>query len=267
MTARDTADGIVVLQVVQPAAAILTKKLRHTSTGWQVFGAYDKASRVRAKEHPVASHDDLFAVLREAEPNPKLCAIRGGLRPEFVAAALAPAGIRRRIYDRGGEPAAFEERARRWVALDLDSFTLPPFVDPIRDVDHVIDAALDLLPAEFQDVSFYWQLTSGHGIKPGGRARLWFWLSRPTTNRELKRWLAGVAVDHAVFAAVQPIYTAAPLLPAGVPDLLPVRSGVRAGGVDEVQVPDADALGNAWVGHGPRGVLVPGLSRMTLTTP
>ena len=253
MTARDTVDGIVVLQVVRPVGAILTKKLRQTATGWQVYGAYGNASRVRAKEQPLASLDDLARVLREAAPDPKLCVIRGALRPKFVEAALSPDGIRRRLHDRAGEPAAFEECARRWVALDLDSFDLPPFVDPIRDVDHVIDAAVDLLPPGFRDASFFWQLTSGHGIKPGGRARLWFWLSRPTTNRELKTWLAGVKVDHAVFAAVQPIYTAAPLLPPGVPDLLPVRLGVRAGGVDEVQVPDAAALSNAWAGHGAGG--------------
>jgi hypothetical protein len=240
MTARD---GIIVLQVVQPASAILTKTLRKTASGeWIISGEYGNATRVRAEERPVSCLADLAAVLREVASDPKRCVIRGGLRDGFVEAALQPEGVRRRLYSRPGEPAAFEERARRWVACDLDSFDLPGFVDPVLDVDHVIDAALEQLPPAFADASFYWQLTSGHGIKPGGRVRLWFWLSRPTTNRELKIWLGGAKVDVAVFAAVQPIYTAAPLLPPGLIDFLPSRAGLRAGGCDDVEVPASDVL-------------------------
>ena len=128
------------------------------------------------------------------------------------------------------------------MACDIDLFDLPAFVDPINDIEHVIDEALQQLPGAFQDASFFWQLTSGHGIKLGGRVRLWFWLSRPTTNRELKNWLSSSKADPSVFAIVQPIYTAAPILPPGTPDLLPARSGVRAGANDEVDVPPPDVL-------------------------
>ena len=102
--------------------------------------------------------------------------------------------------------------------------------------------ALDQLPEAFRDASCYWQLTSGHGIKAGGRCRLWFWLSRPTTNRELKVWLSNAKLDPSVFAIVQPIYTAAPLLANGTKDFLAVRSGIRAGTVDEVEVPGPETL-------------------------
>ena len=128
------------------------------------------------------------------------------------------------------------------MACDLDSFDLPAFVDPVRDIEHVIDGALDQLPEAFRDASCYWQLTSGHGIKAGGRCRLWFWLSRPTRNRELKVWLSNAKVDPSVFAIVQPIYTAAPLLANGTKDFLAVRSGIRAGTVDEVEVPGPETL-------------------------
>lgn len=235
-------DGVVLLCVVRPASAILTKKIRQSSTGWAVFGDYDLASRVRAKEYPVSGLEDLAAILEEAATDPKICAIRGGIRPEFVDVAMSERGVRRLAYDRPEAKAPFEERARRWVACDIDSFDLPDFVDPVRDTEHVIDAALEHLPEAFQDASCYWQLTSGHGIKPGGRCRLWFWLSRATTNRELKVWLANAKLDPSVFATVQPIYTAAPLLPKGTKDFLPVRSGLRAAAVDEVDVPDPEAL-------------------------
>ncbi len=108
MTVPDIGDGIVVLQAVRPAGAVLTKKLRKTTTGWQVYGDYEKASRVRAKEQPIASVYDLGRVLCEAAADPKLCVIRGGLRSAFAETALWPDGIRRRIHDRAGEPAAFE---------------------------------------------------------------------------------------------------------------------------------------------------------------
>jgi hypothetical protein len=239
---QTTDDGIVLLCVVRPVSAILTKKIRRTPSGWEVFGDYDLVSRVRAKEFPVSSLDTLAAILAEAAPDPKLCAIRGGIRAEFVNVALAPEGVRRLAYDRPEAKAPFEERARRWVACDLDSFDLPAFVDPVRDIEHVIDGALDQLPEAFRDASCYWQLTSGHGIKAGGRCRLWFWLSRPTRNRELKVWLSNAKLDPSVFAIVQPIYTAAPLLANGTKDFLAVRSGIRAGTVDEVEVPGPETL-------------------------
>ena len=238
-------DGIVFLRVVEPVSSVMAKKLRRRSDGrWEVFGDYGRSKRVRAVERPVRDLASLANALREVAENQKVCAIRGGIRAGFEEAVTAPKGVRRLLHDRPEEQetAAFEERARCWVACDLDSFTLPEFVDPIADVEHVIDAAVEQLPPEFYDTSCFWQLTSSHGIKPGGRVRLWFWLSRPTSNRELKAWLNAAKVDHAVFAAVQPIYTASPSIPSGVPDLLPVRVGERMGDRDWVEVPAPEDL-------------------------
>jgi hypothetical protein len=74
-----------------------------------------------------------------------------------------------------------------------------------------------MLRPEFAGVGCVAQATSGAGVKPGIRARLWYLLDRPISDGEARRWLAGAPVDHSIFRAVQPIYTAAPVL-RGVAD-------------------------------------------------
>jgi len=80
------------------------------------------------------------------------------------------------------------------------------------------------------------------GIAPGIRLRLWFWLARATTGAELRRWLQGVPVDHSIFGAAQPIYTAAPLFCAGAADPLKERLSMVPGARHAVSVPRAAAL-------------------------
>ena len=193
MIGRDNANGVVLPTVVTPAKSRLTKTLARSRTGkWIVAAAYGKIWRVRAREVPVQDIGSLSDVLLAASRDPRVCAIRGGIRPGFEEAALSATGVRRLAYDRPtevGGVAAFEERARPWVACDLDSFPLPDHIDPIVDFEHVIDVAMERMPPEFRSASCFWQLTSGHGIKPGGRARLFFWLSRPVTNNEATRWI------------------------------------------------------------------------------
>jgi hypothetical protein len=227
-------DGIVLLTVVTPVKSRLTKTLaRSTTDKWYVKTDYGNIRRVQAREIPVWDIVSLTNVLMAASRNPRICAIRGGIRGGFEEAVLRPNGVRRLAYDRPDEQdgqAAFEERPRRWVACDLDSFPLPEHIDPTADIEHVIDAAIERLPPEFRSASCFWQLTSGHGIKPGGRTRLFFWLSRPVTNAEATRWIPKSIADPAVHRTVQPIYIAAPIFPVGQTDFLPVRCGLRAGG-------------------------------------
>ena len=97
---------------------------------------------------------------------------------------------------------------------------------------------LELLPDPFQEASCWWQATSGAGIKPGIRCRLWFKLSRDIADGEAKGWLAGYPVDSSIFCAVTPHYTAAPILGPGVADPVARRHGSRQGLVDTVEVPD-----------------------------
>jgi hypothetical protein len=112
---------------------------------------------------------------------------------------------------------------------------LIPGVDPL-DVRAVAEAGRALLPAEFARASCWAQLTSSAGIANGGRARLWFWCSRPVADAEVKRWLRGSAVDHSLYSPVQPHFVAQPIF-QGVADPAPLRSAVLTGEVDTVAVP------------------------------
>jgi hypothetical protein len=80
------------------------------------------------------------------------------------------------------------------------------------------------------------QATAGHGLKPGLRLRLWYWLDRPVCGSALKRWLQHAPIDHSVFGTAQVIYTAAPLFLPGAFDPLPTRIAAIPGALS-VMVP------------------------------
>jgi hypothetical protein len=68
-------------------------------------------------------------------------------------------------------------------------------------------------------------MTSSAGIKPGIRLRLWYWLDRPVSDAECKRWLAEAPVDRALYSPAQVHYVAAPIFDDPADDPVPVRSG------------------------------------------
>jgi hypothetical protein len=238
----DHKEWIVLLTVVTPVKSRLTKTLGLVNGKWKVTSDYGGITRVNAHELSVHDIASLSAVLSKAARDPKTCVIRGAIRLGFEEIVLRREGVRRLAYDRCDEIdglAAFEECARRWLAADLDSFPLSPHIDPVGAIEHVIDEAIERLPPEFRVASCFWQLTSGHGIKSGGRVRLFFWLSHPVTNAEAKRWIAASIADSSVHAIVQPIYVASPIFPPGQRDFLAKRFGLRLGAGDEVVVPES----------------------------
>ena len=88
----------------------------------------------------------------------------------------------------------------------------------------------------FRRASCWAQLTSGAGIKPGGD-RLFYWLDRPASGAELKRWLGDVPGLDKTLNDVTPNYVARPIFD-GVADPVPVRLRLIPGELDEVAVPD-----------------------------
>jgi len=178
----------------------------------------------------------LGRLLLRLQDNPFAAVIRGGIadptRAEGVRRLTAPDPVT-------GEPATLVELPRRWVALDLDNVPLPAGAAP-RDLSACARHALALLPAAFRAAGCVVQATASHGIKPGARLRLWFWLSRPALGAELARWLAGSPVDSSCFRAGQLIFTARPRF-VGMPDPLPCRLALLPG-ADAVEVPPTAAL-------------------------
>ena len=174
----------------------------------------------------------LVAELENAQLDHRVLAIRGRLiegRDPRCVRRLANAD------KKAGVEPYFVARARWWLAIDLDSFPLPPGTDPL-DVRAVAEAARALLPAEFWSASCWAQLTAGAGIQRGGRCRLWFWCGRPVSDAECKRWLKDSPVDLSLYSAVQPHYCGRPIFD-GCVDPAPLRSLVLAGEVDVVTVP------------------------------
>jgi hypothetical protein len=65
------------------------------------------------------------------------------------------------------------------------------------------------------------------GIKQGKvRLHLWYWLSRPCSDAEMKGWLQESPVDLALFNPVQMHFTANPVFLDGATDPFPDRSGM-----------------------------------------
>jgi hypothetical protein len=118
--------------------------------------------------------------------------------------------------------------ARCWLALDMEGVDRPAGV-AAADLKGCAYQAIRRLPEAFQGAECIAQATASHGIKPGCRVRLWYWLTRTATGRELTRWLRHTPADPSVFRAAQPIYTAAPMFAPGTVDHLPQRLMVLPG--------------------------------------
>lgn len=194
---------------------------------------YNAGTHFRLERRPVESIHDVARVLNEIERDSRRMVIRGDVLDEAAAKAV-------RFEDehehgpawRGGfwrrKGPVFEDTPRHWMMLDLDDNSYA--CDLLRDPETaILGFVASKLPACFQDVSFYWHLSSGAGIKPGLRAHLWFWLAEPKGSEELREWAKAVkGIDPAVYKAVQPHYTANPLFHS-LRDPVQVRSGFYEG--------------------------------------
>jgi len=142
----------------------------------------------------------------------------------------------RKAKDGTVEPATLEPVARHWIPLDLDSIACPGSLDPVHEPDRAVEHVVALLPEEFHGATCWWAFTSGQGVKDGIRIRLFYWADRPLADWELKQWLGDSPVDPSIFSPTQPIYVAKPLF-VGMPDPVPIRSGIWRGDRDEITPP------------------------------
>ena len=180
---------------------------------------YDLARMVSLHHREVPDLAALHDLLRVLLHRPDCCAVRGAIRDPARAAR-----VRRLLHDDAatGDAASLAEAPRHWLALDMDAVPLPPDLAP-ADLAGCAAVAVKLLPPAFTGAACIVQATASHGIKPGARLRLWFWCDRALSGAECKRWLGKVPVDHSVFGAAQPIYTAAPVFADGAAEHLPCR--------------------------------------------
>jgi hypothetical protein len=227
-------------QAPQPCAITILhapgRRLAKTITAGAVAGGYDRTRTFNLRSRDVADLAGLADALRDLFPRLDCAVVRGA-----IADPSRTQRVRRLLHadpETGTAPTLLDV-PRSWVALDVDGVPLPAATDP-RDLAACAAAVVPLLPPAFAAAACIVQATASHGIKPGARLRLWYWLSRPLTCAECRRWLDSAPVDRSAFNAAQIIYTAAPVALDGR-DPLPQRTVFMPGAAAAVP-PDADTL-------------------------
>ena len=246
-------DLILVLGTTLDCAA---RKSIGISKGMIYVDPYPRAYEFKPHVREVNGIDDLSNLLEEIieleSKNPHFFIVRGLLRPGINH----DQNIKRRIHDRPGEKANIVDVPQPWVMLDIDKLTMPPDMDPSRDPEYVVKYVLSLLPLCFQNVTTFWQFSASQNMprkeEPFGsppprviKLHLFFWLNRRVSNLELKQFFRSweaVAIDLALFNAVQPHYLLPPEFRDGLEDPLPRRHGVLQGEgeVDVVEFPSVE---------------------------
>lgn len=224
---------------------VLTSKGPLLTKRWTPAGIepYDRAKNFTAEAYQVDSVRDLSRVLAMLEEQPRRCVIRGQ-HLEHDAAGREHCGP----VDTTRDLEAFDERSHRWVCLDVDGWVMPEGIDLDDPAQAVLSFVQDCLPAEFQEITHHWQLSSSAGA-PGKehllKAHIWFWLDAYRTGQELDGWARALQlpVDITVFRTVQVHYTAAPVIDPGVSCPIGTRSGLTEGILgDEVSLVMPDVL-------------------------
>jgi hypothetical protein len=230
------AGGLTILRAV--SGRIATKRFSAARDGRVRKSGYGKERYFTLEPVEAGNIVELAALLKRLERDPRALLVRGAPLPEANRRHA-----RRLLHHdpRTGDAPTLAAADRCWVMIDLDGVACPAGLDPRlpEDADELIDHLTGLLPVEFHDATCYWQWSASQSVpdRLGSdppdqlRAHLFFWLDRPVPDGELRRWASGLKksglpIDPAVFAPVQPHYTATPVLD-GIPDPLSRRSGFR----------------------------------------
>jgi hypothetical protein len=76
---------------------------------------------------------------------------------------------------------ATSPQGRWWILIDFDKIPLPSGLSVTRNAKVVAGHLVSLLPEEFYDASYHYQLSSSAGLKNPDVAsmHIWFWLAQP----------------------------------------------------------------------------------------
>ena len=201
--------------LVSADGKLATKRhVRHES-GKTTTLNYDMGFLWRVIRMPLFGFDEMAAVLELLLDAPHALVIRAEPKPGVDLTKP----IRRKFL---GPDATFDDVDRQWLHGDIDSVAanhLDVIADPGGAMHHVLDVIAEHAP-ELDGVSAFCAFSSSAGVYDVTRAKMhvWWWLDRPYSSTELKRWgkqvngRAGFKLfDPAVFTAVHPNYTARPL--------------------------------------------------------
>lgn len=187
---------------------------------------YDTAKHFRVLVKSVKGISHLAQILNEAATKPQYAAIRGTPNKGLDIGPSSASTITRTLSN-------FSDDPKYWVMFDIDSFfpDVLPTIDPAQGVMQWI---LEVLPQPFHGIKAFWQLSAsaGHVTRDPKslRAHVWFWLDKPITGRQWKRWAEhnNLKIDKSVLSPVQLHYTANPVIELGL-DPFTQRSGLLSG--------------------------------------
>jgi hypothetical protein len=189
-------------------------------------------------DHKAIKVDSLLKLsnqLKQLQSRQDCLVIRGQL-----IAGHPSESIRRTLKASQGKEPNFEHCSRQWCLIDIDDPPLPEHLsDYQNNKTEIVGFAVSHLPEQFHNVKCWYQFSSNMGTKKGKvRLHLWYWLSRPCSDQEMKGWLQESPVDLALFNPVQMHYTANPVFLDGALDPFPDRSGMyEPSDIMEVAVP------------------------------
>jgi hypothetical protein len=204
------------LTILRAAGRLAAKTHRRVGDKWDTTdyqGGYWHEYEITPK---IDSLEVLAATLTRLESMPEHFVIRGE--------PTRPAPVRREYQQEG----SFRCVDRRWLCIDIDKCA----------GDSVTDA-IAMLPEYFQGVACWYQYSASHGVKPGVRVHLWYWLDRRVCCFSLRQWAKPLAhiVDATLYEPVHVHYTAAPIF-IDAPDPVAQRSGMLPGRPELVLPPD-----------------------------
>ncbi len=190
---------------------------------------YDTAKHFRVLIKSAQGIKALGTILEEAATKPQYAVIRGTPNKDLDTGPSSASTITRTLSN-------FSDSPKHWVMFDIDSFLpdVSPLVDPAQGV---MQWVTDTLPPAFHGISAYWQLSAsaGHITRDPKslRAHVWFWLDKPITGRQWKRWAEhnNLKIDKSVLSPVQLHYTANPVIELGT-DPFNQRSGLLSGAAE-----------------------------------
>jgi hypothetical protein len=184
--------------------------------------------------------EQFFQLLQELSTDPGAFIIRGMLA-DWSAVQRQHRLSKKEgfvVYRRGvkghGNAGYFSEWDRKLHMLDLDAVTLPEKLSVVSNPEACVKWAVDhLLPPEFGDANFVYQLSSSAGLTKLDNelnVHLWFITEQSYGNDNLRAWARWwnakqqrKIIDPALFTTVQPHYTSAPELLDGLVDPLAGR--------------------------------------------
>jgi hypothetical protein len=156
--------------------AVLAKRIH---AGGTIVG-YDKPFKFDMVRLHVRNLADIAIQLRWLSGQPNRCVVRG----DIASGKDRERDVPRRLHPRDDHPATLIETPRQWLAIDIDDGPVGAEFET-GDLLAAARIGIGVLPPEFHGRECLCQATASHGIKPGLRIRLWFWLSRRVGRVEL----------------------------------------------------------------------------------